>query len=140
MASISGRCLCGAVRFAADVARLEVDACHCSMCRRWTSGPYLSVSCEGNVEFDGEANIEVYRSSSVGERAFCRRCGSALFWRMHGSHHYAFSAGVIEDQSGLAFKKQIFIDEKPPYYDFANDTERLTGEEVVASAEAQAKG
>jgi hypothetical protein len=140
MASVSGRCLCSAVRFAVDVPALDVDACHCSMCRRWGSGPYLSVSYQGDIKFDGGDNIEVYRSSSVGERAFCRRCGSSLFWRAQGSAHYAFSAGAIEVQTGLVLKKQIFIDEKPPYSDFANATEKLTGAEVVAAVEAQAKG
>ena len=29
-------------------------------------------------------------------------------------------------------KRQIFIDEKPDWYDFANETETMTGPEVIA--------
>ena len=33
---------------------------------------------------------------------------------------------------GLRFKSQIFIDEKPDWYTFANETENMTGAEVFA--------
>ena len=35
--------------------------------------------------------------------------------------------------SGYAFTSQIFIDEKPAYYDFANKTHNMTGAEVFAA-------
>ncbi len=38
-------------------------------------------------------------------------------------------AGVFQDHS-FALASQIFIDEKPPYYDLANQTPMLTGREV----------
>ena len=41
----AGQCLCGAVRFDAVIARAEMGACHCAMCRRWTGGVFLSVEC-----------------------------------------------------------------------------------------------
>ena len=43
--SMSGGCLCGAVRFTAAPANHEVGACHCSMCRKWTAGPFLVLDC-----------------------------------------------------------------------------------------------
>lgn len=139
MAEISGKCLCGAVRYTADIAEPKVEACHCTMCRSWTSSAYLCVAHDGEVRFDGADNIGIYRASTWGERAFCKACGSALYWRLQGADHYAFSAGTIEDQSTLHFTKQIFIDEKPPYYDFANETERLTGEQVAEAFAAKMK-
>lgn len=135
---VRGRCLCGAVRFAAEVSGRDIDACHCEMCRRWSSGPFIGLSHDGAVTLEGEDSIGVYRSSEWGERAFCTKCGSALFWRLHGTDHYAFSAGAIEDQSDLKMVSQIFIDEKPAYYDFANDTPKLTGAEVAAAFSAKA--
>ncbi len=139
MTQLTGRCLCGAVSFTADFADPKVEACHCTMCRSWTSGAYLSVAHDGEVTFDGGENIGTYRASTWGERGFCKVCGSSLYWRLQDSDHYAFSAGTLEDQSALRFTKQIFIDEKPPYYDFANETERLTGQQVAEAFAAQIK-
>lgn len=133
MTTFHGKCLCGAVTFQAEIPEPKVEACHCSMCRSWSGGPFLSVGHDGAMTFDGAANIGTYRASTWGERAFCKVCGSALYWRLQDSDHYAFSAGTLDSQSAMAFTRQIFIDEKPPYYDFANDTERLTGEQVAAA-------
>lgn len=131
--SLSGRCLCGAVSFTFKPDKNEVSACHCSKCRRWTSSPFLVIDHDGPVAFEGAENIGVYKSSDWGERAFCKSCGSILYWRMSGVEHFAVSAGALDDQSALTFTSEIFIDDKPGYYAFANDTHKMTGEEVVAA-------
>lgn len=131
--SISGRCLCGAVTFTATLASHAVSACHCGMCRRWTGGPLMYVDVAGTPTFGGREDIGLYRSSETGERGFCRRCGSVLFWKVAGEERYTFTAGSLDDVSGLIFDKEIFIEDKPSYYDFANDTRKLRGTEAMAS-------
>ena len=130
---VRGRCLCGAVTFAARIPKREVAICHCEMCQRWTAGPFLSVEFAGELALEGSDNVGRYRSSEWGERAFCKTCGTPLFWHMAGTDHYAINAGALEDKSALALTLQIFIDEKPAYYDFANDTRKLTGAETIAA-------
>ncbi len=130
--SLTGRCLCGAVRFKGTASEPKVAACHCSMCRRWSSGPYFEVSCE-DVAFEGEDNITKIRSSEWAERAFCKRCGSNLFYRLIDSDEFQVSAGLLDDQSGLKLSLQVFIDEKPPFYTLANRTETMTAAEVYAA-------
>lgn len=131
--TISGRCLCGAVQFAADIAKRHVDICHCGMCRRWSGGPFMGVAHDGAVRFEGADNIGVYASSEWGERAFCRICGTSLYWHLKGTQLYSFSAGALDDQSDLSLALQIFVDEKPAFYDFANETEMMTGAEAMAA-------
>lgn len=131
--SVSGRCLCGAVRFSLTPSTRDVGACHCSMCRRWTAGPFMVLDHDGPVAFEGAENIGTYTSSEWGERAFCKTCGTSLYWKMRGAEHFAVSAGALDDQSGLRFAGEIFIDEKPGYYAFANATHKMTGEEVMAA-------
>ncbi|MBL8844578.1 MAG: GFA family protein [Hyphomicrobium zavarzinii] len=138
--TVKGHCLCGAVAFSADVAKLEVDACHCSMCRRWAGGPFIALSCDGELRITGKDHLATYRSSEWGERGFCQTCGTSLFWHLVGTDHYALSANTLDDQSGLVLTSQIFIDEKPGFYEFANDTPKLTGVEVVAAFEASKGG
>jgi len=127
-----GRCLCGAVTFSVDSEKRDVGACHCSMCRRWAGGPFMVVDAGDAVTFEGEDSISVYKSSEWGERGFCSKCGTNLFWRMADRSHYVVSAGALEESDGLVLTHEIFVDEKPSFYDFANDTERMTGAEVFA--------
>lgn len=136
---ISGGCLCGAVTFAADVASRSVDACHCAMCRRWVGGPFLGLAHVGPVRFAGTEHIGVHKSSEWAERGFCRRCGTSLYWRLSGTQEYSFCAGTLDDQSALELTTEIFIDEKPAYYAFENETRKLTGEEAMAPLIAAGK-
>lgn len=137
---MTGGCLCGAVKFTAEPKR-EVGACHCSMCRKWTAGPFLTVDCGDTLKIADPANVEVYRSSDWAERAFCKRCGSTLFYRLVGRNMHFMSVEAFDDVSPFVFADQIFIDEKPAYYDFANKTKNMTGAEVIAAfVQDQAKG
>jgi len=133
---IEGQCLCGAVRVRGTPVRGHVEACHCRMCRKWGSAALLSVQCGSAVEIDGEEHVVRYQSSRWAERGFCGRCGSSLFFRFLPGDAYAFSAGLFPDAALQPIAEEIFIDEKPAYYAFDSDAEKLTGAEVIAKAEA----
>jgi hypothetical protein len=135
--NVTGRCLCGGVTFSVAAGRREVDACHCNMCRRWSAGPYIGFPHDGELILQGGDNVSLYKSSEWAERAFCKRCGSSLYYHLLGTDHYSFSAGLLDDQDGLSLTQEIFIDEKPGYYDLANSTPKLTGAEVFAAFEAK---
>ncbi len=128
-----GACLCKAVTVTARTMSSQVGACHCSMCRTWTGGPLLAVDCGTDVSFAGTEHISVYESSEWAERGFCNVCGSHLFYRLKDSRQYIMPVGLFADGTGLVFDHQIFIDEKPGYYDFANETKKMTGAEVFAA-------
>ncbi len=130
---VSGRCLCGAVSLTAQAESHDVSACHCSMCNRWSGGILMFLEVKGAPAFQGAGNIGVYKSSEWGERGFCKICGSSLFWKLVGKDRYTLSAGCLDDQSRLHFATQIFFEDKPAYYAFANDTLRQTGEEAMAA-------
>ncbi|MFL6729280.1 MAG: GFA family protein [Sphingomicrobium sp.] len=129
---IEGRCLCGAVTVRATPVRRHVEACHCSMCRRWSGVAYLGVQCGTDVEFGGAEHVVRYRSSDWAERGFCRRCGSNLFFHYLPKGTYGLLAGLFPDNALEPLAEEIFIDEKPDYYAFAGDAEKLTGAEVMA--------
>ena len=129
---IEGHCLCGAVTVRGTPVRRHVEACHCSMCRRWSGIAYVGIQCGSDVEIDGEAHVVRYRSSDWAERGFCGRCGSSLFYRYLPLDHYGFLAGLFPDDSLLPLSEEIFIDEKPSYYAFDADSEKLTGPEAMA--------
>jgi hypothetical protein len=127
-----GSCLCGAVRIAIKTTSKSVSACHCNMCRKWGGGPLFAIECGSDVQFDGTDNISVFSSSVWAERGFCCTCGSHLFYRLKQEGHYAVPVGLLDDGEPWVFDQQIFIDEKPSFYSFANQTKNLTGAEVFA--------
>ncbi|MDR1074874.1 MAG: GFA family protein [Xanthomonadaceae bacterium] len=96
------------------------------------SEAFLSIDCGAKVVFDGPENIAVYASSPWAERGFCRQCGTHLFYRLTGHGQHFIPAGVFDDIPGVTFEHQIFIDRKPPYYEFANGTQNLTEADVQA--------
>lgn len=128
----AGRCLCGAVKIRLTGDHKEVGVCHCSMCRRWGSGPTMAIEVGKDIEIEGKDHVTTYRSSDWAERAFCKECGSNLYYRIVESDGHAVCAGILEDQAGLVLATQIFIDDKPEFYDFANATKNMTGAEVFA--------
>ena len=128
----SGHCLCGAVTFSVGLRKHEVGVCHCEMCRRWTAGPFLAAACDNDVEVGEGAPLAFYQSSDWGERGFCQACGTPLFWRTRDKSHTAVSVSALDDPGPLRFTSEIFIDEKPDYYEFANETKTMTGEQVFA--------
>lgn len=138
--SHSGGCLCGELRFSATPRQAEFGVCHCDMCRRWSGGTFMAVGCGDNVEFEKDSSLRVFASSEWAERGFCGTCGTALFYRLKGAGHYQVALGAFDDISGLEFTSQIFIDEKPDAYEFANDTRKLTGQQVIDAYMAEKTG
>ena len=67
-----------------------------------------------------------------GERGFCSNCGSSLFWKLHGGNDYNVSLLAFDDLDDVKFTTEYFIDGKPDAYAFANETSKLTGEQVFA--------
>ncbi len=129
----SGGCLCGKVNFTLSEPPATIGACHCAMCRTWSSGPFLAVHPKQAPDIQGAEHVTWYKSSDWAERGFCAGCGTNLFYRLLGdTPMYAVSAGALKNAPGLKLVEQIFIEEKPAYYDFAGDVPALTGEEVFA--------
>ncbi|MDX2306799.1 MAG: GFA family protein [Hyphomicrobium sp.] len=131
---IHGRCLCGKVHFEAEAPSADVVVCHCGMCQRWAWGPLHSLEVKGDsVKIEGEENISVYVSSEWGERVFCKTCGTGMIWRTRTGSYHSVNAGAVTDKSGLNFASEIFFDEKPAYYQFANPSHKMTGAEAMAA-------
>jgi hypothetical protein len=139
-AVLTGGCLCGAVRFTAAPRTRDFGICHCGMCRKWSAGPFFALDCGSTVKLDDASSLGVYRSSEWPERCFCKRCGTPLFYRLVGKDFHVVSVEAFDDRSGFVLTSEIFIDEKPAYYDFANPTRKMTGAEVFAEFAPPAAG
>ncbi len=130
--SNSGACLCGRVTFIAKNASQHVGACHCQTCRKWGGSAFMEIDCGDQVEFSGEENISLFQSSDWAERGFCKHCGTHLFYRLKAEQLHMMPVGLFSQDSEFQFTRQVFIEQKPKYYEFSNNTESLTGEELFA--------
>ncbi|WDY59526.1 GFA family protein [Pseudomonas sp. PSKL.D1] len=127
--ALSGKCLCGAISIVAEVDSLAVSACHCSMCRKWGGGPLLVVHCSKPLQTEG-IPPSVHESSEWAQRGFCGVCGTHLYYCLKANDFYAVPVGLLDSGEPWNFDLQIFVEQKPAWYCFANQTQELTGEQA----------
>jgi hypothetical protein len=80
----TGSCLCGDLRFQAQLPSKWVAHCHCSMCRRAHGAPlvtWVGFKSEAVRFDDPQSRLHWYESSPGAGRGFCSRCGTTLFFR-----------------------------------------------------------
>ena len=118
-----GRCLCGAVTYAAEAAPAAPVACHCGQCRR-QSGHYWAASQvpEDALAIDGD--VTWFESSPGVRRGFCAVCGSVMFWRREGEDTVSVSAGSLDMPEGMRLERHIFTGDAGRYYEIADGLPR----------------
>ena len=109
----TGGCLCGAVTVRATLSDPSVQLCHCVQCQRWTGGGPLASVRVSDLDVTGLEGVARYRASAWGERVFCPTCGSTLWWQMQGRPVAFIAVGLLDDQSGLEVRQEIFVDHRP---------------------------
>jgi hypothetical protein len=136
MTERTGGCLCGAVRFIARQPRPRLSVCHCKMCQRWTGGPLFAVSvAAGDLTLEGAEQVQRIASSDFAERAWCGKCGSALWYRLTTpgeAADYEIMLGLFDDTTGFEVGEEIFTDVKPAAYALTGAHARLTEAETMA--------
>jgi len=132
MSTIKGQCLCADVQFETPMPG-HIDACHCETCRRWNGGPFIGADFREGINITKDDGLSWYDSSDWAKRGFCKTCGTSLFYCLKSSPGFwSIASGTLDLPEGLKLGKEIFIDEKPDYYDLAGDQPKLTGAEALA--------
>lgn len=112
--TLTGRCLCGAVRFAAEAPPKWTAYCHCESCRRHTGAPvsvYAGFEREAVRWLAGEP--AKYVSSPGATRGFCAACGSTLTYeadRWPSEVH--LHAGVFDKPEAIPPTGEVFAEER----------------------------
>ena len=132
---IKGSCLCKTVSIEIEKTPETFTVCHCEDCRRWSGGVPMSINVGEHLKFSAEEFVGRYSSSDIAERGFCKNCGTHLFFRLKKTDHYFLLIGLFGDDIAPKFELQEFIDRKPEYYSFANETKTLTKAEAYKMLE-----
>ncbi|SJZ48345.1 Uncharacterized conserved protein [Pilibacter termitis] len=114
--------LCEKVTVEIFEEKTEVSVCHCSRCRKWTAGPFFSIFIgkKENFKLVGEQFLKTYHFSSESERAFCKECGSVIYWKNEQDAQYSFNAELFPTLvNGYEIKKEYYLENKPNYYNLS---------------------
>ena len=124
--ALSGRCLCGGVRFELGVAPREAGYCHCTRCQGRTGS---AASAQAFIDGDalrfvaGEELVQGWRHPDGGmEKCFCRECGAHL-----GSRHpeskvwIALRMSAFDDDPGVRPSFRVFVAYAAPWEPIPDD-------------------
>ena len=96
-AVLTGGCQCGAVRYRLTTMPEEASICHCRMCQKASGQPFMALT---RVRQDGlqwtRGAPAIFRSSSIGQRGFCKACGTPLTYKVEGET-ISVSIGTLDD-------------------------------------------
>ncbi|RYC07119.1 GFA family protein [Nocardioides zhouii] len=123
-----GRSLCGAVAYVVRGDLRPVVNCHCARCRRFT-GHHVAVTAAAVDDLevvDARGDLTWFAVSGAAY-AFCRACGSSLFWRSEDSPGtWSICAGTLEVPTHLSTAEAWWVSEASDYAARPDLPERLT--------------
>lgn len=125
--TLSGQCLCGAVRFELTPPMRDIVVCHCRQCARWTGSAVAAtaVKLENLRLTAGDRELKWYASSPDAERGFCGNCGSSLFWRPSDGSRISVLAGTLNPPTDLKTAAHIFVAGKSDFYEICDGAEQF---------------
>jgi hypothetical protein len=117
---ITGRCLCGAVRYRATAAPLTTRVCWCRLCQYLGAGSGTVNVCfpADAVTIDGAMTLHstVADSGNVMLRRFCPVCGTPMFSAAESRPYLLFArAGTLDDPELARPAVTIWTDEAPSW-------------------------
>lgn len=118
--SLTGQCLCGAVKYTCSAEPVVSGNCHCRDCQKSSGSAYAptlfvpaqSISVQGEIKYYDS----VGGSGGKVSRGFCPNCGSQMFGkteRMPGL--FAVRAGSLDDTSRYCPHVDIFVSHAAPW-------------------------
>jgi hypothetical protein len=125
--AITGRCLCGGVRFETD-GRGIMGYCHCSICRKWSGAIFttnLNAERDGFRFLEGEDRIERYNAVDGSGRGHCRTCGSVVPGGPLDAPWVAIGAGLLDADPGLRPAGHVWIESKVPWLELDDELPRF---------------
>ena len=110
--SLSGSCLCGAVRYTATGEAQRFYHCHCSRCRKVSgTGHASNLFLQGTLSWEsGEDMLKIYKLPEAERFAntFCQNCGSRMPRFFEKAGMVFIPAGSLDDEPDLGPQARIF--------------------------------
>jgi hypothetical protein len=120
MPQITGGCLCGKVRYSANVEPAFVGVCHCTDCQKFTGSAFSVVVAMPKDALSVQGNVNTFSkpgdSGQPIQRRFCPECGSPVVEEAAAMPGMVMiGAGTLDDPSWVKPAMQIFCDSAQPW-------------------------
>ena len=115
--TLTGRCLCGAVRYRLGPRLYSPTLCHCESCRRASGAHAVGWLTVRAADFGYAAGAPREFESSPGVwRAFCGRCGAPLTYRnAQRPDEIDVTIGTLDAPDRAAPADHLWMEDAPPW-------------------------
>ncbi len=132
---VTGGCLCGRVRYEAEVFLQNGYICHCTICRRSTGQPAeITVLIRAGTLRYLKEEPKYHVSSADGKRGFCAACGSRIVWqalRAEDDWLTNVTVGSLDRPAEARVTRHIFADTQLPWYRVCEDLPKLEADDAA---------
>ena len=127
---IEGGCLCGKVRYSADVEPTLVGVCQCKNCQKASGTAFRVVFAVPTPALSVQGALKTFNdrgdSGKTVLRRFCPECGSAITTERQARPDMTIvMAGTLDDASWLKPTMEIFCDSAQPWVSLGGDRQRF---------------
>ncbi|MHB8383316.1 MAG: GFA family protein [Candidatus Binataceae bacterium] len=126
---LTGRCLCGGVRFEIDGRLGPVIYCHCSMCRHANGSSFATNASVRTVDFrivTGSELVKEYESSPGNLHAFCSKCGSPLYGTAADVPSIRrVRLGTLDNADGAKSVAHIWVGSKSDWFEITDSLKQF---------------
>ncbi len=119
-ATLTGGCMCGAVRYRISAAPVATGLCHCDRCRPQSGSAFSTVIIikRSTIEIEGQTAIfaDVGSSGRSVARRYCPRCGSPLTVEPDVTPDLMFvKVGGIDTNEWFHPMMELFVGRRRPW-------------------------
>ncbi len=110
---ITGRCLCGGVRFEVSEPLLGARYCHCKRCQRRTGTAFAASATAAPGSFrvsEGEELVRAFSPEDGWRKFFCAECGGHIYSQSHlDPDQIGVRMGAIDGDPGVRPSSHQFV-------------------------------
>lgn len=121
--TLTGKCLCGDVRYEVTDSFLYAQNCHCSNCRRATGSafkPFAGIERNKLRLTSGAENLSIFGEEDAHD-AHCKACGSLLYSVVRDAQFVHVALGSLVDVPSIRPTAHIFVGSKAPWFTITDD-------------------
>jgi hypothetical protein len=132
MRQMTGSCLCGQVRYSAEVEPMFTAVCHCRNCQKQAGTAFTIVVAIPKTALKVTGRTKTFNdtggSGNPVYRHFCPECGSPIASDVAVMPDITFiKAGTLDDTQWLAPTMELFCASAQPWVGLSGEMRRFAG-------------
>src|SRR6185437_1092461 len=130
MPQITGGCLCGKVRYSADVEPAFTGVCHCRNCQKESGSAFTIVIGIPQPALSVQGDLKTFEdkgdSGKAMLRRFCPNCGSTVMDEAEAMPGVIMvQVGTLDDPSWVKPAMQIYCDSAQPWVQLGGEMQHF---------------